>query len=379
MKKIIIFSTTYAPYIGGSEIAIKEITNRIDDKEFEMLTPRFDRRLPKVEKIGNILVRRFGFGNRFDKYLFVVFGGLYASLLHRKKAYDGAWCMEANYAGGACYWFYRFSKVHYLLSLQQGDPLEQIEHRVRFVRGFFVDLFAKASYLQAISTYLLDWGVRSGFWREDKKIVPNGVDINRFTVHFSHEEIEETRRSFSFPSNSFLLVTVSRLVKKNGISDVVKAMRHLPKNVCFVICGTGELEGDIKKFIKDYDLTGRVVFLGNVSHDELPRILKSCDAFIRPALTEGLGNAFLEAMASQIVTIGTLVGGITDFLDDEVNGFVVEPNDPESIVEIVKKIMVLDKEDRVLITTTARNTVEQDYNWKNIALDMNNILDNVCE
>ncbi|MCG2695311.1 hypothetical protein L6261_04530, partial [Candidatus Parcubacteria bacterium] len=61
MKKILIFSTVYYPFVGGAEVAIKEITDRIGDIEFDMVTLRFDKNLPKFEKIGNVNVYRIGF------------------------------------------------------------------------------------------------------------------------------------------------------------------------------------------------------------------------------------------------------------------------------------------------------------------------------
>ena len=63
-KKILILSLAYYPkHVGGAEVAIKEITDRIrpQDIEFHMVTLRFDSTLPKVEKIGNVLVHRIGF------------------------------------------------------------------------------------------------------------------------------------------------------------------------------------------------------------------------------------------------------------------------------------------------------------------------------
>ena len=55
-KKILILSTAYYPLIGGAEVAIKEITDRIEDIEFDLLTARMDKNLPKNEKIGNVNV-----------------------------------------------------------------------------------------------------------------------------------------------------------------------------------------------------------------------------------------------------------------------------------------------------------------------------------
>ena len=53
-KKILIFSTTYHPFVGGAEVAVKEITDRLGDEyDFDMVTLKFDRNLPDYEKIGN--------------------------------------------------------------------------------------------------------------------------------------------------------------------------------------------------------------------------------------------------------------------------------------------------------------------------------------
>ena len=64
VKKILIFSLAYYPrFVGGAEVAIKEITDRIDPKgvAFHMVTLRFDSNLPKTEKIGNVAIHRVGF------------------------------------------------------------------------------------------------------------------------------------------------------------------------------------------------------------------------------------------------------------------------------------------------------------------------------
>src|ERR1700741_5145738 len=104
MKRILIFSLTYHPFIGGAEVAIKEITDRInpDEYEFDMITLRFDSRLPEVERIGNVTVHRIGVTEPNPKIsdrnlspalkrakLFFPFTSYRAAReLHRKNPYD---------------------------------------------------------------------------------------------------------------------------------------------------------------------------------------------------------------------------------------------------------------------------------------------------
>ena len=62
-QRILIFSLAYFPkHVGGAEVAIKEITDRItpEDIEFHLITLRFDSTLPKESREGNVHVYRIG-------------------------------------------------------------------------------------------------------------------------------------------------------------------------------------------------------------------------------------------------------------------------------------------------------------------------------
>lgn len=65
MKRVLIFSLSYFPkHVGGAEVAVKEITDRISDIEFHVVTNRFDSTLAKEEKLGNVMVHRIGLVTR---------------------------------------------------------------------------------------------------------------------------------------------------------------------------------------------------------------------------------------------------------------------------------------------------------------------------
>src|SRR3989338_7534047 len=131
---------------------------------------------------------------------------------------------------------------------------------------------------------------------------------------------EKVLRRLSVPTDSKVVITVSRLVKKNGVMDLIDAMRFLPESVHLLIVGTGELEDALKRIAADLGHAHRVHFLGHLSQDDIPPYLWASDVFCRPSLSEGLGNAFLEAMAAGVPVIGTPVGGIPDFLKDGETG-----------------------------------------------------------
>lgn len=75
-KRVLIFSTAYLPLIGGAELAVKELTDRLTDFEFELITAKIDPKLKSEEQIGRVKVYRLGWGTRLDKLIlaFMVVG-----------------------------------------------------------------------------------------------------------------------------------------------------------------------------------------------------------------------------------------------------------------------------------------------------------------
>jgi len=181
------------------------------------------------------------------------------------------------------------------------------------------------------------------------------------------------------------LVTTSRLVHKNAIDDVIRALALLPAQVHFLIIGTGPDADELMELTHELGVETRVEFLGHIDHDQLPYYLHNSDIFIRPSRSEGMGNSFIEAMAAGLPIIATQEGGIADFLfdaksnpDKETTGWVVDRGSPEQIAEAVKDILA--HPDQVtLVTATAKKLVTEKYGWDLIAERMKAILDHLTE
>src|SRR3989339_605061 len=95
-KKILIFSTAYYPFVGGAEVAVKEITDRLGlptgEFEFDLITAKLQKSLPSIEKVGVINVYRIGTGRPLLDKLFLPFrGALLARKLNKKGDYFCLW------------------------------------------------------------------------------------------------------------------------------------------------------------------------------------------------------------------------------------------------------------------------------------------------
>ena len=388
-KRILIFSTVYVPFVGGAEVAIKEITDRIDDIEFDMVTLRFDKNLPKFERVGNINIYRIGFASsnptmsdlvkfplNLNKLLFPFSACLKASRLHRKNSYDGIWAMMAAYAGfGALFFKFSHPKVPYLLTLQEGDPIDYIKRKVRFIFPLFKKIFTKADFIQTISTYLAEWAIDMDF-KGSLEIVPNAVNTAHFIQEYSEDDLNLLKEKLGKKADDKYMITTSRLVLKNACDDVIKSLKYLPKNIKFIILGDGPDKEILKNLAESEEVSERVEFLGLVDHKEMPKYLKVSDIFIRPSLSEGFGNSFVEAMASEIPVIATQEGGIADFLfdanrnpDKETTGWAVDVRNPKQISEAVKDILSNHEKTQKVIATAKKMVIEK-YDWDIISKDM---------
>jgi len=381
--KILIFSIAYSPLWGGAEIAVKEITDRLAlDFEFDMVTSALEKGLPKREKIGSINVYRIGGG----KLLFPFLAFLKARKLNKERNYNIIWSIMANRAGFAALFFKLFSTsnksentpVKFLLTLQEGDELNYPKKRVGifwvFIAPFFNMIFKKADFIQAISSFLVEWGVSIRKNHESVAVVPNGVDLDKFKVDLFNKR--EIRKSFNLKLDDNVIVTTGRLAPKNGVTDLVEAIHlfiseyNMP--VKLLILGEGEERTKIEALVKKYKLERQVFLLGFFPQDKIYDYLYASDIFIRPSLSEGLGNSFLEAMAAGLPIIGTPVGGIPDFLKDGVTGLFCQPKDPESIADSIYKL-ISDSKLKQKIAQNGQSLVFENYGWDIISEEMKSI------
>ncbi|MDO8231935.1 MAG: glycosyltransferase family 4 protein [bacterium] len=386
MKRIGIFSLAYLPHIGGAEVAIKEITDRTSEIEFHLFTLNFGKDAHE-ERIGNIFVHRVGSGSSYlSKILFAPRAAFAARKLHRVQPFNAFWAMLSYMLFPIVLLRFFGVRVPYLLTLQEGDPWEHM-----FSRWFILPFrpllsagFRHVSAVQAISMYLAQWAKRMGYIGS-VDVIPNGCD----TVRFGETHLRQDRELFWKHKNingaDTILITTSRLVRKNAIDVVIRALALLPKNTRFVILGSGLDRVALEALAGKLEVIERVHFLGDVPNSQTPQYLHASDIFVRPSRTEGMGISFIEAMAAGLPVIATQAGGIADFLFDakrnpekESTGWAVDAESPEQVAVAVKEILA-NPEQVVRVTTVAKKLVSEQYDWNLIAQNMAAIFDRLIK
>lgn len=391
-KKIIIFSLDYLPgTISGAESAIEDITNRIspEEIEFHMVTLYYNSNVPRLQKFGNVTVHYVGlFGKpdpdlkargssplQYNKYYFQFAAAFKAWSLHRKYKYDGAWAMMAHGTGVPVTIFNMLTRVPFALSLQEGDPTDYIEKTMKPLWWFFKRSFTHAKVVQPISEFLGAWARRMGY-KGIMEIIPDGANPDSLHPSFDEQTVIALKEKLGKKSGDIWLTNTARLVGQKGWDVVIRALKDLPEHIKLLVVGSGPLEEELKVLVHELGLESRVQFTGQIDRSLVSQYRFTADIFVGPSRSEGLGHAFLSAMACKLPVVTTQVGGIADFLFDAkrnpnkpTTGWAVDPDKPEQIVAAVHEILNNPTQTQKVVKT-AYDMVLAEYDWDIIAKKM---------
>ena len=148
----------------------------------------------------------------------------------------------------------------------------------------------------------------------------------------------------NFPEGRVIL-TVGRWAaseRYKGVDDLIRAVAQLQTNfpgLCLVAVGDGDDLPRLAKIAGDLGLSASVRFLTNLSRKEIAACYARSEIFALPSTGEGFGLVFLEAMAFGKPLIGAARGGITDIIEDKVNGLLVPAGDWQSLVKALAELL----------------------------------------
>ena len=129
------------------------------------------------------------------------------------------------------------------------------------------------------------------------------------------------------------------LIPRKHADVTIEAFRLLHgchPETSLAIIGKGPEREALEEQCARIGLTEAVRFTGEVPNRELLVEMGKTQFFVMPSIQEGFGIVYLEAMASGCITIGTEGEGIADLIVSGENGFLVPPDDPDTIVQVIE-------------------------------------------
>jgi glycosyltransferase involved in cell wall biosynthesis len=192
------------------------------------------------------------------------------------------------------------------------------------------------------------------------RIVPNGVDCERFRPRVGSEEL---KRQLGLTNNRAVLF-VGRLIPRKGLNYLVEAAEQIVKeadNVKFVIAGDGPMRDSLVAWLKRLEILDKFIFLGDVSDAMLPELYNCADIFALPSIQEGQGIALLEAQASGKPVVAFNVGAVSESIMEGQTGFLYEPNSQRLSSSLLR--LLADAPLREKMGAKGREFVCDNYSW----------------
>ena len=189
-----------------------------------------------------------------------------------------------------------------------------------------VDTLRRSDAVVYLSPLLMRLGIEAA-GPHQACVIPLAIDV--------YDDLRPRRAA------AFTVSTAARLVERKKVHVLMVAFaafrREVPEARLIVI-GDGTERPRLEKLVAQLGIGQAVQFTGHLPHREVVARIAESHVFILPSVRESLGTVYFEAMSRGVPAVGTVGEGIADFIKDGEDGFLVRPDDPESLVRVMRAL-----------------------------------------
>lgn len=261
------------------------------------------------------------------------------------------------------------STAHHL-KIDDQLMVRDLEGRIRFkfVKKLEEKMFEKSKKIICVSNYTSEQ-LKKFYPKYASKsiVVENGVDIRKYSKK-SKVSRKQLTKKFKLDDNARIVFLPggARGARKGGnfLVDAIPDIIAKNQNTVFVFSGSG-WKNTLSRLAKKVGVDKYLVLPGELSEDEIISLYQNSTVICFPSRLEGFGLVVIEAMASKTPIVATAVGEIPNIINNNVNGILLQSQQP---VEIAEKINLLLKDDKLRKKLTLNGWMSvQRYTWKRAA------------
>jgi glycosyltransferase involved in cell wall biosynthesis len=202
--------------------------------------------------------------------------------------------------------------------------------------------------------------VSGGFIPGSSVVIHNGIDLSQFNF-----EVTQPERS---PASKLRLIVAGRIIPNKGIHTIVEAFALLAEQseiekLSLTVLGDGRAEyiDNLKRTISEHGLENVIQFQSSVPREDMPDVLSRYDGLILASeYDEPLARSIQEAMAMELLVVGTVTGGSGELLVNDRTGLVFQAGDPDSLASQLNKA-VRDPDLVTRLRKAGRKEVEENF------------------
>ncbi len=296
------------------------------------------------------------------------------------KAVGFAWLMKKNNIGHVHGQWATFpATVAMIISKLTGIPFSFTGHAhdIYLDTTMLADKLTAAKFVTTCTTdnknhleKIWNGGLQSEEEKTKIKISYHGIDLTRFR----NEDGKPTEED----KEVFHILSVGSLLKCKGFAYLIEACNILKEqglNFKCTIAGGGKLEGALRSQIAALGLKECVDLTGYITQDKLIPLYQTADIFVLAMVPEihwGIPNVLVEAVASRLPTVCTMLPSVPELIEDGKTGFIVPPKNPQAIADVVNNLYV-NKDLREHVKNSGRRVVEEKFDTVKNAMALKNI------
>ncbi len=264
---------------------------------------------------------------------------------------------EANFHGIIAA---RLAGVKYLIAEEIGIPSHS-----SLAQKIFAVVYRWCDKVICVSQSVKDHLVRTDEISDEK-----GVVIYNPVCFPNRYELERTKK--------FNIVYVGRLEKIKNVKSLICAFSQMEHDhLQLIVVGHGSERNSLEDLVKNLNLSGKVKFEG--FQPDPGKYLSTADLFVLPSYSEGFGIGAVEAMFLQVPVLCSNVGGIPEFVEDNVNGWLFDPNDADNLHLKLEKILSLNDQDRKQMGINGYRSVFNSFTVEKYIKRLENLYEQVCK
>lgn len=207
------------------------------------------------------------------------------------------------------------------------------------------------------SRFLRDKHIAEGISSERIVHIPNFVLADQYSPDYGHDGY------FAY---------AGRLTGFKGVGTLLDAHALIESQAPLLIAGDGPMRAELEMKVARVGLEN-VRFLGHLSGDALQKLISRAMFMVVPSeWYENCPYAILEAFAMGTPVIATTRGGIPELVEQDKNGLLVPPGDPESLAEAMERLLSSGSR-REEMGRAARQDVERVYNGQRYVVELSQV------
>lgn len=380
--RVLFVSTQREPPLGADTAVHLEIIGALDRSRVEVHaacvvgrrgrpTPTYRRlrSLPDVEIVDVSLGRETVDGSRLGRLLVVlslvpaIWGVLKLAVYIRRHRIEVIHTSDRPREAAVCVLLARLTSARTIVHVHVGfDP--------GWMRRTQQWAIHHADALIAISDFVADTLRAAGCAPESLHVVVNGIALDRWQPG---QRREITRSALGLDDTATVVLTVCRLFRSKGVTELVQALIDLRDDVpdALLLVVGREMEAGYVDELRDMaradGIEDRVRFLGQ--RDDVPDLMAAADVFAMPSTHEPFGLVYAEAMAMALPVVALGNGGTVEVVLDGVTGLLSDLGDQSGLAANLRALLT-DPARRAAYGADGRRRVEERFTAERMAADV---------